>query len=259
MSLDGRSIVFAASFASAAACSALPKKGDDAGEEKGGGRIESSDMGLLVMTKTAGFRHGSIPSAVKAINRIAADHAWSVTVTEDPSLFTNETLDDYDLIVLLNTTGDIFEIAQQTAIENFIEAGGGLVGVHSATDTESDWPWLRTAFGAHFRDHPSVQSATIVVEDETHPATAHLSPRWSRSDEWYNFDRNPRTEVHVLLSLDETSYSGGTMDDHPIAWTNEVGRGRLFYTALGHTEESYSEPAFLSHLEGGLRWVARQE
>lgn len=135
-----------------------------------------------------------------------------------------------------------------------MERGGGFVGIHSATDTEEDWPDYADIIGAFFANHPpGTSSATMMVEVPDHPATAHLDATWERVDEWYNFDRNPRVSSTVLLNLDESTYSGGTMgSDHPIAWTRKVGQGRVFYTAGGHTSEAYSEPSFVEHLSGGL-------
>jgi type 1 glutamine amidotransferase len=122
-----------------------------------------------------------------------------------------------------------------------LRSGKGFVGIHAASDTEYDWPWYGGLVGAYFREHPTVQAADVVVEDTAHPATLGLPNPWRRSDEWYAFKANPRRNVHVLLSLDESSYSVGssTMNgDHPVAWCHEYDGGRAFYTALGHTSES---------------------
>ncbi|MDE2996921.1 MAG: ThuA domain-containing protein, partial [Bacteroidota bacterium] len=156
-----------------------------------------------------------------------------------------------------NTTGDVLNEAQQDAMERFIAAGKGFVGIHSAADTEYNWDWYEEAIGAHFDNHPEIQSAQLIIEDRVHPATSHLDLRWERTDEWYAFRRNPRGDVHVLISLNEQSYSGGTMGyDHPWAWCNETAGGRIFYTGGGHTTASYSEEAFRAHLLGGLEWAA---
>ncbi len=129
--------------------------------------------------------------------------------------------------------------------------------MHSAADTEYEWAWYGKLVGAYFKSHPRIQDATIEVEDRKHPATAHLDEKWERRDEWYSFRKNPRGEVRVLLALDGKSFEGGEMGaDHPIAWYHEFDGGRAFYTALGHTNESYREEAFLRHLLGALRWAA---
>ena len=147
--------------------------------------------------------------------------------------------------------------AQQEALRRWVLAGGGWVGVHAATDTEHGWPWYATLAGARFAGHPRVQRATVVVVDRRHPSTRSLPARWSRSDEWYRFDRHP--PAHVLARLDESTYDpeGAAMgSDHPIAWCRPLGRGRSWYTAGGHTAGAYGEPAFRRHLLGGLRWAA---
>ena len=130
------------------------------------------------------------------------------------------------------------------------------MGVHSASDTEHDWPWYRQLLGARFADHPEIQTATLLVEDDSHPSTEALPDQWTRTDEWYNFDAAPDPDVSILLTIDESSYDGGTMgDEHPMAWYHEFEGGRSWYTAMGHTAASYDEPLFIGHLEGGLLWV----
>jgi type 1 glutamine amidotransferase len=132
------------------------------------------------------------------------------------------------------------------------------VGIHAAADTEHGWPWYGGLVGAYFASHPEPAQARIRVESRDHPSTRTLPDPWNRFDEWYDFEQNPRSQgVTVLLALDEASYSGGQMgDDHPIAWYHEYDGGRAWYTAGGHTEDSFSEPAFLEHLLGGIRYAA---
>ncbi len=137
--------------------------------------------------------------------------------------------------------------------------GGGFVGVHSAADTEHGWPWFLALAGAEFRTHPAIQPAALTVVDRVHAATRELPERWNRTDEWYDFVANPRASasVHVLVTIDEASYAGGTMGaDHPVAWCRFYDGGRTLYTALGHTSESWSEPLFLGHLAGGIAFSA---
>ncbi len=180
-----------------------------------------------------------------------------MTATEDPAAFTTANLAQYRAVVFLSTTGDVLGPAQETALEQYMGAGGGYVGIHAAADTEYDWPFYAGLAGALFQSHPAIQPATVRVEDRAHDATAHLGAAWQRTDEWYNYRTNPRTTAHVLASLDESSYSGGTMSgDHPIAWCKDYAGGRAFYTGGGHTAESYAEPAFRRHLLGGIRWAA---
>jgi glucose/arabinose dehydrogenase len=211
----------------------------------------------LVFSKTAGFRHDSIAAGIQAIQQLGAQNDFSVVATEDAGAFTPVNLAQFEAVVFLNTTGDVLNAAQQTAFENYIEGGGGYVGVHSAADTEYNWPWYGELVGAYFSSHPAIQAATIKVADHVHPSTAGLPDRWLRTDEWYNYQINPRGSVHVLATLDETTYSGGTMGfDHPIAWCQNVALGHSWYTGLGHTEATYSEPLFRQHLLGGIQFAA---
>lgn len=212
---------------------------------------------LLVFSKTAGYRHESIPAGVAAIRALGEQHGFQVTATESADLFRDETLAGYAVIVFLSTTGDVLDGEQQRAFERYMAKGGNFVGVHSATDTEYDWPWYERLVGAYFKSHPRIQQATLRVVDPAHPSTRQLPLEWSRRDEWYNFRTDPAPHGRVLLAIDERSYRGGTMRaHHPMAWCQEYEGGRAWYTALGHTVESYSEPLFLEHLLGGIRWAA---
>ncbi|MDC2957790.1 ThuA domain-containing protein [Streptomyces gilvifuscus] len=211
---------------------------------------------VLVFSKTAGFRHDSIPDGVAAVRQLGSEGGFTVDATEDATAFTAKNLRRYDAVVFLSTTGDVLDAAQQSAFEGYIRHGGGYVGVHAAADTEYDWAFYGGLAGAYFQSHPAIQPATMDVEDRAHPATSGLARTWSRTDEWYNYRSNPRDRAHVLASLDESSYTGGTMNgDHPIAWCQNYRGGRAFYTGGGHTKESYAEPAFRQHLLGGIRWA----
>ncbi|TQJ91099.1 ThuA domain-containing protein [Streptomyces sp. SLBN-31] len=211
---------------------------------------------VLVFSKTAGFRHDSIPDGVAAVRQLGSEGGFTVDATEDATAFTPKNLRRYDAVVFLSTTGDVLDAAQQRAFEGYIRHGGGYVGVHAAADTEYDWAFYGGLAGAYFQSHPAIQPATVDVEDRAHPATSGLARTWSRTDEWYNYRSNPRDRAHVLAYLDESSYTGGTMNgDHPIAWCQNYRGGRAFYTGGGHTKESYTEPAFRQHLLGGIRWA----
>jgi type 1 glutamine amidotransferase len=211
---------------------------------------------VLVFSKTAGFRHDSIPDGVAAVKDLGAAHGFAVDATENAAAFTARNLSRYDAVVFLSTTGDVLNGTQQSAFENYIRKGGAYVGVHAAADTEYDWPFYGGLAGAYFHSHPAIQQATVEVEDHAHPSTGQLGATWERTDEWYDYRSNPREQVHVLATLDESSYSGGTMgEDHPIAWCSTYQGGRTFYTGGGHTKESYAEPAFRQHLLGGIRWA----
>jgi glucose/arabinose dehydrogenase len=212
---------------------------------------------VLVFSKTAGFRHSSIADGIAAVEALGSANGFAVDATEDAAQLNDANLAQYDAVIFLNTTGDILDASQESAFERYIQGGRGFVGIHSAADTEYEWAWYGGLVGAYFQSHPAIQAGTVVVADLVHPSTAGLPRRWARTDEWYNFQANPRGELHVLATLDETTYSGGTMGhDHPIAWCHSYNGGRAFYTAGGHTSASYSEPLFLEHLLGGIRFAA---
>jgi hypothetical protein len=221
--------------------------------QDGGG---SARQRLLVFSKTAGFRHQSIPDGIKAIREILGAR-YEIDASEDAAVFSAENLRRYRAVVFLSTTGDILNDEQQRAFEAFIRAGGGYAGVHAAADTEHTWPWYGDLVGAYFKTHPEIQPATIKVEDRTHRSTRMLPAEWRRTDEWYVYNRNPRDRVKVLASLDDSTIKGATMNgDHPIAWYHEFQGGRSWYTGGGHTSESFSEELFRKHLEGGILWAA---
>jgi cytochrome c len=213
---------------------------------------------VLAFTKTAAFRHDSIPAAVRALQELGTANGFAVDATEDASAFADARLARYDAVIFLLTTGDVLDDAQQNAFERYVRGGGGYAGVHSAADTEYDWPWYGELVGTYFRNHPAVQRAAIdVLAREA--STARLPRRWVRTDEWYSFKSSPSTRVRVLARLDESSYDPGASAmgaDHPIAWAHEVGKGRSWYTGGGHTSEAYAEPLFRAHLLGGILYAA---
>jgi type 1 glutamine amidotransferase len=242
----------AAAVLTVAAAGLLPGAAPSAAEPAKGVRI-------LVFTKTTGFRHTSIPVALAAVRELGARNGFSVDATESGGAFTDANLARYDAVVFLLTTGDVLDAGQQQAFQRYIRRGGGYAGVHSASDTEHGWAWYGRLVGAFFRTHPAIQRGVIDVARVRNPSTAGLPRRWARTDEWYAFTRNPRSAVRVLATLDESTYSPGdaTMGaDHPIAWSHEFEGGRAWYTAGGHTEQSYAEPLFRRHLLGGIRYAA---
>jgi uncharacterized protein len=217
---------------------------------------EASVPRVLAFSKTAGFRHPSIPAALTATEQLGAANGFTVDRSEDAADFTDANLANYDAILFAQTTGDFLNNEQQVALQQYIRGGGGYAGIHAAADAEYDWAWYGQLVGAFFASHPATQQATIKVEDKNHPSTAHLADTWVRTDEWYDFRTNPRANVKVLLTLDESTYTGGGMGaDHPIAWYHAFDGGRAWYTGLGHTDGSYAEPDFLKHLLGGIQYA----
>jgi type 1 glutamine amidotransferase len=216
---------------------------------------------VLVFSKTAGFRHGSIDDGIAMLQAQATANNFIVETTEDATAFNASNLARFRAVVWLSTTGDVLNDPQQLAFQNWLEAGGGYVGVHAAADCEYNWPWYGASVlgaGAWFANHPAIQTATIIRESATDSSTAHLPASYSFNDEWYNFRANPRPAVTVLLRLDESSYNPGTGAmgvDHPISWKRNVGLGRSWYTGLGHRTQTYADSGFQQHVLGGLLWA----
>ena len=211
---------------------------------------------ILLFSKTVEFRHDSIEPAIDAIKNLGSKNNFKVFHTEDGSYFEMEKLKNYHAIIFLNTSGDVLNDDQQIHFKNYIQDGGGWVGIHCATDTETDWSWYGNLAGAYFNGHPEIQEAKLMVVDNSHLSTTMLPDTWIRTDEWYNF-KNINKDINTLIKIDEDSYKGGTNGiNHPIAWYHNFDGGRIFYTALGHTNESYSEKLFLDHLLGGIKWAS---
>jgi cytochrome c len=210
---------------------------------------------VLLFSRTAGFRHESIADGKAAIIRLSAANRFTVDTTEDPAYLSEDSLRHYAAVIFLHTTGELLDRTQQVDLQRFIQAGGGFVGIHAAADAEYDWAWYGRLVGGYFNGHPAIQPATLVVTDSSHSDTQHLPRRWSRTDEWYNF-KQLGNDLHVLLSIDESSYQGGTNGPtHPMTWYHEFDGGRSWYTALGHTRESWAEPEYLQLLAGGIRYA----
>jgi type 1 glutamine amidotransferase len=213
---------------------------------------------VLVFSKTTGFRHDSIPAGIAAIQKLGQQNNFTVDTTEDDTRFTDANLAQYAAVVFVSTTGDpVGTQAEKDAFQRYVEHGGGFVGIHAAADSGYSWPWYGKLVGAYFKQHPAQQNARIKVEDANHPSTQGLPAQYTRFDEWYDYQTNPRPNVHVLTTLDESSYSGGTMGaDHPITWCQNYDGGRSWYTGMGHTNESFTEPNFLHLLLGGIQTAA---
>lgn len=210
--------------------------------------------GILVFSKTAEFRHASIETGTDRLRQISTELGLTMEHSEDAALFTDSILAKFDLIIFLSTSGNILNDEQQEAFVRYMQKGGNYMGIHAATDTEKDWPWYNGLVGAYFKNHPDIQEATIQVLDEKHISCRHLPDRWTRTGEWYNFYAF-QPGLKILLNLDESTYEGGTNGPaHPFAWCHEYENGRSFYTAIGHTIESFSEPLFIQHLKGGIMW-----
>ncbi len=226
--------------------------------------VEAEPVEALLFTRTQGFRHASIADAVAFFTSLTPEQEINVTHTEDPTIFSDAGLAPFDVVVFANTTGDVLDDAQQGALQRFIRSGKGYVGAHSAADTEHQWPWYGELVGAYFISHPLLPvEVEVTTEDPTHPSTQHLPATFLFTDEIYNFDRNPRRDHSILLTIDEAGFifpnipdTPSMGDDHPVAWYKEFEGGRSFYTNLGHRPETWADPVFQQHLLEGVRWAA---
>lgn len=211
---------------------------------------------VLVFAKNAAFHHESIPAGLAALQKLGPESGFDVDTTKDASLFNEANLQRYAAVVFLCTTGDVLDYRQEAAFERYIQAGGGYVGVHSASDTEYDWRWYGRLVGAYFVSHPAEQEASYVIKDRSHPSTSFFQDTiWRREYEIYNV-RAIQPDLHVVISVDEKSYTGGTLGAvHPFSWYHEYDGGRAFYTAMGHRLEVYQDENFLKHLLGGIQYA----
>lgn len=220
--------------------------------------INAQKTSVLVFTKTGGFRHKSIETGKKSMEKMAQEKDWDVTFSEDATLFNAQDLSKFDVLFFLNTTGDILNEEQQNAMIAFLTSGKGFVGTHAASDTEMDWKWYMDMIGASFANHPKPQKATLHIDkSHGHEAVSHLNETEEFFDEWYNFKKPVASHVNVLATLDESTYTGKRMGiAHPITWYHHYDGARVFYTGLGHTKESYLDERLLKQLEAGIEWAA---
>ena len=228
---------------------------------------------ILIFSKTNGFRHTeAIDAGLPALEALAGKRGWSVLATENGAVHTPELLSSFDAVIWFNVSGDVLGEAQREALMDWIQAGGGFLGVHG-TGGDPNYKWEahpEVLVGAQFVGHPmgpQFQQATIHVEAMEHPAMRHLEPSWERVDEWYSFAESPRGPgVQVLATLDESTYEPRMKimvfdrdlrmgDDHPIIWSHCIGKGRAIYSALGHQAEAYAEPSHLTFLEESIAWL----
>ncbi len=212
---------------------------------------------VLVYTEAWGWRHDSIPQAVDALRALADEAGFDIVHSEDAALFDDETLGGFRAVAFANTTGDVLDTDQRAAFERFVRDGGGFLGIHSAADTGYDWPWYGELVGAWFDSHPEgLQTTELRFEPGRELPGVDT---WRVTDELYNFRRNPRPDVDVIATVDESLYEGGTMGgDHPIAWCHARLGGRAWYTGLGHDPALYDDPTFRAHLARGLRFATAQ-
>lgn len=226
---------------------------------------------LLLFEKINGYRDGpSVDAAREALQEMARRKGWSMVITDKGGAINRATLRKFDAVIWNNISGDVLSLSQRRALQTYVKGGGGFVGMHgSAGDPAYFWDWYAdTLIGARFKGHPlkpQFQEARIAV-NQAHPLAKSLPTEWRMTDEWYSFHTNPRAAgANVVLTLDEATYQPvGMMNqdlrmgDHPLAWTNCVGKGRMFYSAIGHLPETYSQPQHVALLESAIDWAANR-
>jgi len=246
-----RLILFLLAFLIAAPSAAAPQK--------------PSKGAILIYSGTTGYRHESIPAGIKAVSAIAARRGLTVVASEDPAVFSASSLKRFKAIVLLSCTTDPKKPESEwlvgdrrDAFQQFVRGGGGILAIHAAADSHYHWPWYSRMIGAHFQRHPAgTPKGRVTVVAPGDPVVEGLPRSIERTDEWYYFeDYDPVSKV--LVTLDPASIGESDINPNPVAWTRQINEGRIFYTAMGHTTESYSEPFFLEHVAKGLDWVLRR-
>lgn len=222
-------------------------------------KTEKRENRILVFSKTAGFRHiDAIEAGIPAIIELGAKNGFGVDTTEDAGKFTEENLRKYRAVIFLNVSGEVFTMAERTAFQRYIQSGGGFVGIHAPVDAERTWPWYGQMIGAYFRSHPAnpnIQTGVYHLTGSSNTILDSIPKSFQRTDEFYDFDIMNK-HINVLVTIDEKTYQGGkTGDNHPAVWFHEFEGGRSFYTAMGHTADSYTEPLFLKILLQGIHYA----
>ncbi|MEV7894547.1 ThuA domain-containing protein [Streptomyces cyaneofuscatus] len=218
---------------------------------------------VLVYSEVTNFTHDSIPAGIEAVKKLGAEHGFEVEATEDSAVFNDADLGRFQAVVFNNTNstpekGDLLTADERAALQRFIRAGGGWVGVHAASASERDWDWYEGLVGAIFDQHPEVQTGRVKVLDRAHPSTEHLPDLWERTEEWYNWRSNPTSKVHTLAQIKVRDGVTGLDEgvDHPFSWCQNYDGGRSWFTAGGHDKAAFQEEAFVRHLLGGIQWAA---
>lgn len=255
----------------AALCIGLPACAADSPVDQAASKeaqvVPAKPIRVLAFSKTNGYRHASqivLSHAMLKDFAKAGDITLDVNSGEKPEVFTDEVLKEVDVVVFLHCIDDakhpLLTEKEREAFEKFIKRGGGWVGVHAACAVGTYWPFYSKMIGAHFKCHPSNQTAELQVVDHEHLSTKHLEPSFKHHEEWYDFTANVALapEYHLLLKVNEKTYhpKAPMGEPHPIAWTHEYQGGRAWYTELGHTEPQYKTEWFRKHILGGIQWAA---
>ena len=225
---------------------------------------------VLVYTKNGkGYVHDNIASAVASIKEMGVENHFTVDVSDDPSVFTEANLKNYQFLIFTSTNNDVFDTDnQRVQFRRYIEAGGGFVGVHSVTGTERNWTWFKMMLGETFSWHATFQKFSIKKLDNTHPSMQGVPAIWEREDECY-FGKELYPGIKVLMAhqlsrlnpsqTDLIQKNAGSYANYfPAVWYQQFDGGNIWVTALGHSKESYQDPVYKNHLLQGIRFIANQ-
>ncbi|MBK8807035.1 MAG: ThuA domain-containing protein [Bacteroidales bacterium] len=228
---------------------------------------------LLLLTETNGWNHKTKEASLELFTALANENQYQLQHTDSSETnITKANLKKVAILILANTTANIFTQKEENLVQNFVENGGAIFGIHAASDTEYDWLWYQNAISAHFTTHApdGERSGRIIIEDRSHPAVKVFSDTNNITEEWYSFNQSPRDKVTVLASVVENSYLSSpdemglfdkkmAMGDHPIIWHKKVGKGIVYYTALGHNPDNYLKPYFKNHILASLNWIIAEQ
>lgn len=221
---------------------------------------------VLVFSKNGkGFVHDNIPESLKAIQLLGKQNGFAVDTTTNADLFNEQNLRKYNAIIFSNSNNQVFDTeAQKVALMRFVQAGGGIVGIHIACGTERQWTWFKQMIGGSFLMHPKLQEFNVLPVEVKHPSVSVVPPVWTVQDECY-FLRDMNPTMRVLMVADTKKIREATPDKPlpdtfgqfvPVVWCNTFDGGRQWNTTLGHAKSSYTNPVFMQHILGGLKWAA---
>jgi uncharacterized protein len=229
-------------------------------------KVNWKKLNILIYSKNGkGYVHDNIPTAVASLQNLGKKLGFKTDTSTNPTIFTRENLSKYDLLIFPSTNNDVFDTEEQRlAFRHYIEAGGGLVGIHSAIATERNWTWFKQFTGGTFSWHAPFQKYTVRVVDKNHPSIAGLPTVWEIEDECY-FEKELYPSIHTFLAQDVTTVKphdniktnmGSFKDYYPAAWHNYYDGGLVWMTTLGHAIKIYSDPTFMKHIQQGIEFVA---
>ena len=220
---------------------------------------------VLVVTSRVADHRKMMTAAIPMLQKMGADHNFKIDITDDTSKISDENLKNYQVFVMLQLAPFDMSYAQQDALQKFVERGGGWVGIHAAGLTGKEflapktkyWQWFEGFMGdVIYSPHPAYQQGTVIIEDQNSPITKGLPAKLEVADEWYEFDKSPRANVHVIATADETTYKQNKpMGDHPMIWTNENFH-RMIYICIGHSPSDLDNPNYIMLVKNAILWAA---